>query len=323
MMNRYARQMMLPEVGPRGQNHLAKARVLVVGAGGLGCPVLQYLTGAGVGQITLIDPDHVADHNLHRQPLYRMSDIGRPKVEAAHDAMLALNPDIDIQIHITDLGPKNAAHFIETADLVIDSADSFAVSYILSDACLSSKTPFITASILGQSGYIGGFCGPAPSLRAVFPDPPHSDATCASSGVLGPAVGVLGALQAQLALRVLLDCAPSPLGQMLSVDLATLHFGGFNFTDSPEPDYAFPYLSKCMVQTGDLVIELRDTSEAPQMLIPIATRMSIENASTLPTHEHQRVVLCCSSGLRAWRVATNLHARGHRNIALIAARACQ
>ncbi len=321
-MNRYARQMLLPDVGSDGQARLARAEIAVIGAGGLGCPVLQYLAGAGVGRITLLDPDCVEETNLHRQPLYRMTDLGRPKVEAARDFVQSLNPDIDIRSQVGAFNPDSAPDIVNTADVVIDAADSFAVSYTLSDVCLSAGKPLISASVLGQSGYVGGFCGPAPSLRAVFPELPISGATCATAGVLGPVVGVVGALQAQMALRIVLASKPSPLGRMVTLDLANLRFGGFSFLGNPEPKSIFPFLAKNMLQTSDLVVELRDRSEASQPIVPTATRMGKEEVIALSPEPGQRVVLCCGSGLRAWQAASALHAHGYENLALLAAKAC-
>ncbi len=321
-MSRYARQMVLPEVGPAGQARLGRAHVAVVGAGGLGCPVLQYLVGAGVGRITLFDPDVVEESNLHRQPLYRMADLGRPKVVAARHHLRAANPDVDLIAHAACVTPANAPALADRADLVIDAADSHAVSYILSDACRAARTPMIAASVLGQSGYVGAFCGPAPSLRAVFPALPAAGGTCATAGVLGPAVGVVGALQAQIGLRVLLGCRPSPMGRMVTLDLAGLRFGGFEFLGSPEPEGAFPFLAAGMLRDDDLVVDLRAPDEAPRPIVPAALRLPPEELAGLPRAPGRRLVLACASGLRAWRAAETMRARGWRNLALIAARAC-
>ena len=323
-MTRYARQMILPDVGSDGQARLASAHVLVVGAGGLGCPVLQYLVGAGVGQITLIDPDHVEESNLHRQPLYRMSDLRQPKVHAARAHLIAANPAVKINAAHLALHPANAPQFVAGADIVIDAADSFAVSYILSDTCQTRQTPLITASASGQMGYVGGFCGrDAPSLRAVFPDLPDRGATCASAGVLGPVVGMIGALQAQMALQVLLHHSPSPLGQMVTLDLQRLRFGGFAFHGTSEPQTAVPFLSKSDLCAADRVIELRAEDEAPDPVVPHAQRLSGESIDKFQPEPTGRVVICCTSGLRAWRAAAGLRDKGYKNLAIVATGACE
>ncbi|MEO3415775.1 HesA/MoeB/ThiF family protein [Roseovarius sp. CAU 1744] len=321
-MNRYVRQMQLPEVGQAGQARLANARVAVVGAGGLGCPVLQYLAGAGVGQIMIFDPDTIEESNLHRQPIYGMADLGRPKAEAARDVLCALNPQVKAEAHVTAIGPGMAPKVAAMADLVIDAADSFAVSYILSDVCLAAGTPLVSASVLGQTGYVGGFCGVAPSLRAVFPELPTTGATCATAGVLGPVVGVIGTLQAQIALRVLLAAEPSALGNMVTADLAALRFGGFTFLGSPEPENAIPFIATHMVRDSDLIVELRDQFEAPDKITDRAIRLSESDLLSRAPVPGQRMVLCCQTGLRAWRAAHALQARGPAKLALLAAKAC-
>ena len=184
------------------------------------------------------------------------------------------------------------------------------------------SSPLISASALGQAGYIGGFCGPAPSLRAVFPDVPASGATCASAGVLGPVVGMFGALQAQLALRVLLDADPPVLGRMVTADLATLRFGEFSFLGTPEPAASLPFLATSMLQTNDVIVELRPSEEAPDPIVAHAQRLGGDDLATFVPEAGQRVVLCCQSGLRAWRAAVDLQARGFDNLALLAAKAC-
>ncbi len=192
MTDRYARQTVLPEVGAAGQARLAAARVLVVGAGGLGSPVLATLAGAGVGQLNVLDHDRVEESNLHRQPLYRMTDLGRSKAEAAREALLAANPAISVDAMPRRLAVAEAPDLIAAADLVLDCADSLAVTYVLSDACRADSKPMVSASVLGLSGYVGAFCGGAPSYRAVFPDMPSTVGSCAANGVLGSAVAVLG-----------------------------------------------------------------------------------------------------------------------------------
>lgn len=318
-MSRYARQTCLPEIGTAGQTRLAKARLLVVGAGGLGATLLPLLAGAGIGRIRLYDPDRIEDSNLHRQTLFRMSDLGRPKADVAARAMAALNPDCRITPVVARLDPATAPPEIARADLVIDAADSFAISYALSDLCLDAGKPLISASALGRQGHVGGFCGGAPSLRAVFPDLPPGLLSCASAGVMGPVVATLGALQAQMALSVLLGHGPSPLGQMLAVDLASWRISAFRFDGAPEPDHPIPtLLAASQITPGDLVVELRGREELPDLTLPRARRLTPDAVGRLTPGPDQRVVFLCASGLRAWRAAQALAARGHANVAIMA-----
>lgn len=319
-MNRYIRQMVLPQVGVEGQERIATAHVLIVGAGGLGVPVLQYLAGAGIGAITLIDPDSVEETNLHRQPLYRMKDLGQPKVRAAAQAVARLNPQVPVTALVDRLTPANAPALVAAADVVLDCADSYAASYTLSDACLAAGKPLISASALGLSGYVGGFCGDpaqagAPSLRALFPDPPDSAQTCATAGVLGPVVGMLGCLQAQMTLGVILGLSPSPLGQFTRLEAGRLT--QFRFDGAPEQDGP-RFIAREDIRRGDLVIDLRPADEAPQKATPDALRHPGYGATGRLPDTGQRVVLACRSGLRSWRAADQLARRWPGEITLLA-----
>ncbi|MDA7421089.1 ThiF family adenylyltransferase [Tritonibacter multivorans] len=318
-MSIFARQTLLPEVGLEGQARLTAAHVLVVGAGGLGCPVLQYLAAAGVGKITIMDPDHVERSNLHRQPLYGLDDIGRSKAEAAAARLHSMG-DTKVTADVRKLGASTATEAVAPVDLVVDAADSFAVSYILSDECLAQGKPLISASALGLQGYVGGFCGGAPSLRAVFPDLPDQAATCASAGVLGPVVGTIGALQAQMVLGTLLGWDdPTPLGQMIIFDLKRFVPSVFRFEGAPEPETTWTFLSRAALADQPQVIELRPDSESPEAASQHAVRALPEDIAAAAIDRDQPVTLCCQSGLRAWRAGRTLAALGQQHITLFAA----
>ncbi len=317
-MSRYARQMILPEVGAEGQARLSKARVLVVGAGGLAAPVLPLLAGAGVGHLTILDGDEVALSNLHRQTLFTQTDCGRPKAEAAADRCRALNSDIDVVAVNQALTSKNAAGFVSQADLILDCADSYAASYTLSDICLTLGKPLVSASVLGLSGYVGAFCGSAPSLRAVFPEAPASGASCATAGVLGPVVGMIGAMQAQMALALILGLNPSPLGLMVQVDARTFRSSSFRFDSAPEPEQSFAFVAASQLSSDDVIVELRSEDEAPQPIHPLARRLSVEHLISEP-NKAKRLALCCATGLRAWRSAEQIEPDWPGEIVLVAA----
>jgi molybdopterin/thiamine biosynthesis adenylyltransferase/rhodanese-related sulfurtransferase len=321
MSDRYARQEILPEVGAEGQARLAAATVLVVGAGGLGCALLPYLAAAGVGRLIILDHDRVEETNLHRQPLYRMSDIGELKVHAARTALQAMNPATAIEAVGERLSSRNAAQLVQACDVAVDAADSFAATYLLSDTCQRAVKPLVSASVLGLQGYVGAFCGGAPSYRAVFPELPRQAGSCAESGVLGTAVAVMGTLQAHLALALLLKWQPPVAGRLLSVDLRTLHVGGFSFAAAPEPaEQSIPFIVPDEVGEADIVIDLRSVSETPVSPFPAALRVEVEalEQAQLQFPSEPRIVLCCRSGVRAWRAARALQSQGHRKLALIA-----
>jgi sulfur-carrier protein adenylyltransferase/sulfurtransferase len=321
MSSRYARHMVLPEVGEAGQARLQNARVLIVGAGGLGCALLPYLSAAGVGELVIADPDVVEESNLHRQPLYRMSDLSAPKVHAARAALLAVNPEVRIEAHQERVTAANAASLVSDAQVVVDAADSLALTYTLSDACMAAGRPLVSASVLGLAGYVGVFCGGAPSYRAVFPDMPRAAGSCAQTGVLGTAVGVIGALQGHLTLALLLQLEPSPLGRLLSLDFRSLHVGGFSFLTATEPsEPPLTFIAATQVRADDLVIDLRSLEEAPRSAFAGALRIATETLESQPPSlpGAARVVLCCRSGVRAWRAAQALRRHGHANLALLA-----
>src|SRR6056297_186640 len=319
-MSRYARQIAVPGFGAQAQARLQTARVLIVGAGGLAAPVLQYLSGAGVGHIRLVDDDVVDVTNLHRQTIFRACDVGQPKARAAADAMRALNPETVIEPICHKLDPITAADLCDGVNLVLDCADSFAASYILSDQCLARNVPLISASVTQMSGYAGGSCASAPSLRAIFPDLPQTMGNCAEDGVLGPVVGLVGSLQAQMALAVLAGLSPGPLGQLVTVDAGTMRFGGFRFDGAPEPDWAPRFIAPQSIDADDFILDLRAHDEAP-LIREDAQRLAV--AAVGPDGPRpdpgQRAVLVCRSGLRSWQAAVRLRQVWEGEIALVAA----
>ncbi len=319
-MSRYARQTCLPEVSAAGQAAIQAAYVLVVGVGGLGAPVLQYLVGAGVGRLTLVDGDVVALSNLHRQTLFREADIGKAKAVVAAKKLRALNADCVTEAVEMSLDPANVTALVAHNTLVLDCADSFATSYILSDTCKALGIPLISASALGFSGYVGGFCDTAPSLRAVFPDLPDRAATCATAGVMGPVVGMIGAAQAQMALAYLIGQTPSPMGQLIRFDMLNLRSSGFRFDTAPDPAPDLTFIAVSEIKLSDFVIELRDTEEAATPVAENAQRLTVaEFADQKQTPiTTQRAVFACRTGLRAWQAATYLRSYWDGDITLIA-----
>lgn len=318
---RYARQEILPEIGAVGQARLQSSHAVVVGAGGLGCPALQYLVAAGLGRITIVDGDIISLTNLHRQTLYKEDQTGALKADIAVETLRRLNSDCVLKSVPHALTPANAETLLADADIVLDCADSFAVSYILSDICEEKHLPLISASALEFSGYVGGFCGGSPSLRAVFPDLPERAATCATAGVLGPVVGTIGAMQAQMTIAQVLGLEPAPLGQLVTLDLRNYRFGGFRFDNAPEPTgMRLRFIAPDSIRTEDFLVELRDVNEAPQPVSPNANRHSVDDFSPNgPTpNEGQRAVLCCRSGLRSWQAARRLQTYWSGEISLIA-----
>lgn len=319
-MNRYQRQSMLPEIGDAGQHTLLKARVLVAGAGGLGSTLLPLLAAAGVGYLRIYDGDRVEEHNLHRQTIYGMKDCGSLKVARTHRALNARNPDCEVDAHPTALSASMMEAALEDIDLAIDAADNFAITYQLSDACLPRAIPLVSASVLGRQGYVGGFCGGAPSYRAIFPRLPGGAANCNTAGVMGPVVAALGALQAQMALSILLGFSPSPLGCLINCDFVRWHFRTFRFDGADEPDQlSVPFIDRHMLTSEDCIVELRSVSEAPVSVAANVQRILPEEIPDWQPPAGCRIVLVCASGVRAARAAVALEQRGLTRLAIMAA----
>ena len=221
---RYARQTMLPEIGPEGQRRLAASSVLLVGVGGLGSPAALYLTGAGVGRLGLADPDTVSESNLQRQVLYTESQIGRPKPAAARERLAALSSSTRFDLHPEGLTAENARELVAAYDLVVECCDNFATRYLLDEACAEVGRPWVYGSIGAFHGQVGLMNGRRGRRYAdLYPD---REALCrrprTTTGVLGPVPGVIGALEASEAIKWIVGFGEPLDGRLLTIDLMTL-----------------------------------------------------------------------------------------------------
>src|SRR5690349_6904962 len=223
----YSRQVALREVGPAGQARLRAASVLVVGAGGLGVPVLQYLAGAGVGRLGIVDGDRLEPSNLHRQTWYALADCGREKAALAAGRVRALNPEVRVEAHALRLDAGNAERLVQGFDLVLDCSDNFSTKFLLNDVGLRTGKPVLFASVYQYEGQLQLVAGDAnsPCLRCVWPEATRDElvGNCAEAGVLGPVPGVFGSLQALEALKLLLGLDGLRSDEMLIFDLITLN----------------------------------------------------------------------------------------------------
>lgn len=313
---RYARQIQLPQVGSHGQQQLQAARVLVVGAGGLAASLLPILAASGVGYLRIYDADRVELSNLHRQIVFRMADLGAFKAIAVAQHLKQLNPEIDIESRTEHIHSSNLAAALQDIDLVVDAADRFATTYLLSDACFMQKIPLISASVLAEQGYVGGFCGQsAPSYRALFPELPQQATSCQSTGVLASTVATLASLQAHMVLNVLLNGQNSALGQLLGLNLQQWHITSLRFDQLPEPQDSLLWLDRAQLQPDDLILELREPSEIESPL----QGAHMTRLEQLPTQiTPQRVVCVCKSGIRAAKAAKLLKQRGFAHVFIMA-----
>lgn len=242
-LERYARHIVLREVGGPGQTALKTARVLVIGAGGLGAPVLMYLAAAGVGTIGVVDDDTVSLSNLQRQIIHATPDVGRSKVESAADKIHALNPHVVLKTHATRITAANALKLIGDYDIVADGSDNFATRYLVSDACYLAKRPLISAALGvfdGSLTTIRPFEKNAegqlnPTYRCLFPDPPPSGTvpSCEEAGILGALAGVLGSMMALEVIREIVGFGEGLIGRLLMIDARAMRFETLRYARDP------------------------------------------------------------------------------------------
>ncbi|WP_267895994.1 molybdopterin-synthase adenylyltransferase MoeB [Stenotrophomonas sp. SAU14A_NAIMI4_8] len=250
--DRYSRHLLLPQVGEAGQRRLQQARVLVLGAGGLGAPASFYLAAAGVGHLRLVDHDHVERSNLQRQIVHTEASVGQAKVESARERLLALNPTIDVDAVRERVTSENIDRLLQGVDVVLDGSDNFPLRYLLNDACIKHAVPLVYAAIERFDGQVSVFDagrqrGVAPCYRCLFPEPPPPEfaPNCAEAGVLGVLPGLAGVLQATEVLRLLLGIGEPLVGRLLRFDALGMRFRESRIAPDPTcpvcaPGVVFP-----------------------------------------------------------------------------------
>ncbi|MGH6673944.1 MAG: HesA/MoeB/ThiF family protein [Xanthobacteraceae bacterium] len=243
-LERYARHIVLREVGGPGQAALHRARVLVIGAGGLGAPVLLYLAAAGLGTLAVVDDDVVTLSNLQRQVIHETPDVGRPKVESAAASIRGLNPHVAVEQHQTRLTSQNALDLIKRYDIIADGSDNFATRYLVSDACYFAGKPLVTAALGSFDATLttiraherGASGKPNPSYRCLFPEPPPpgSVPACAEAGVLGALAGVIGSMMALEIIREVVGFGENLVGRLLMIDARAMRFETLRYEWDPD-----------------------------------------------------------------------------------------
>lgn len=346
---RYQRQMILPEIGVMGQEKLKRGRVLVVGAGGLGCPVLTYLAAAGVGSIKIVDADVVDITNLHRQPLYSESAVGRLKAEEAARVLQKNNSSIKLAGIPLRLEPANVCELLGDVDVVVDGSDNFATKYLLNDACVELNKPLVSASVFCFEGQLSVFNAAfpdgtrGPTYRCLFPEPPPAALvpSCADAGVLGILPGMMGTLQATETLKLILGIGQLLTGRLLILDALSLSFSEITFqrneilaarTVIDSPSYYRGLSAPCSMKTPIITPkELRQKLQSREEIVMIDVREPAEKAEfdiggelipsgTLLLHAHriprdQMVVLYCRSGVRSQKGVAELQREcGYTNL---------
>ena len=226
-LERYSRHIILKEVGVKGQKKLLNAKVLIIGAGGLGAPAAMYLAAAGVGTIGIADADEVDLSNLQRQIIHSTADIGKAKVKSAAETMQAINPDVTVNTYRTFVTSKNIMDLIKDYDFIIDGTDNFPAKFLINDACVMEKKPFSHAGIIRFHGQLMTYVpGEGPCYRCVFKNPPPKDAvpTCKQAGVVGAMGGVIGSLQAMEAIKYIIGQGDLLTGRLLTYDALKMQF---------------------------------------------------------------------------------------------------
>jgi molybdopterin/thiamine biosynthesis adenylyltransferase/rhodanese-related sulfurtransferase len=328
----YSRQILLKEIGAQGQAALARSRVLVVGAGGLGSPLLQYLAGAGVGCLGIIDADTLDASNLHRQPIYALADVGRQKASLALAAVKRINPTVHVESHPVRLDANNALELVRGYDVVADCSDNFRTKYLINDAAVLAHRPAVFASVYQYEGQLQIYKPESrhACLRCLWPDAIADGVVgnCAEAGVLGPVPGTFGTLQALLTLKILLGLSGQLEGELLLLDF--MNFSSLKLKAPRRAECSAPHCAHIReiaaedpgieialgsladaVKLGFEVIDIRTAEEVaarPAAVRHIAMPVLLEDPSLLsPGREF---LLVCASGKRSLAAARELRKRG-------------
>jgi len=333
---RYARHLILPEIGVEGQQKLKQAKVLVIGAGGLGCPVLQYLTAAGVGTIGIVDFDKVEESNLQRQILYSAGDIGKYKVDVAKEKLSKQNPFINIISYRLRIASENALDIIFGYDIVVDGSDNFATRYLINDACVILNKPLVFGSIFKFQGQLSVFnYKGGPTYRCLYPEPPVDGEilNCAEIGVIGVLPGIVGALQANEAIKIITEVGEVLNEKLLTFDSLTVQFNTFDIVADPENkkikkliDYelfcgsvkeitAEELKQKIKLKENFQLIDVREPAEYQiknigGMLIPLG-----ELANNFDKiNSEKEIIVHCAGGVRSKKAARVLIEQGFKKV---------
>ena len=328
----YSRQQLLKEIGAQGQAALARGRVLVVGLGGLGSPVLQYLAGAGVGCLGIIDGDTLDASNLHRQPIYALAEVGGQKAGLAAAAIQRINPTVRVDIHAGRLSADNALDLVRGYDVVVDCSDNFRAKYLVNDAAVLAQRPAVFASVYQYEGQLQVY-KPLPQhacLRCLWPEatPDGVVGNCAEAGVLGPVPGAFGTLQALLAIKILLGLSGQLEGELLLLDF--MNFSSLKLKAARRAECRAPgcaHIPGIGQEDAGIEIALASLADAAPLGLEVIDIRTAEEIAARPTQAQHipmaalladpgqlraegRYLLLCASGKRSLAAARELRKRG-------------
>jgi adenylyltransferase/sulfurtransferase len=352
--DRYQRHLSLPEFGLEGQKRLLESRVLLIGAGGLGCPLALYLSAAGVGRLGLVDDDVVERSNLQRQVLYTTADLGRPKVEAAAERVRALNPEVEVIAHRLRLDSSNALEILEPWDVIVDGTDNFPTRYLSNDACVLLEKPNVYGSIFRFEGQVSVFdARTGPCYRCLYPEPPPPGAapSCAEGGVLGVLPGVIAIMQATETIKLLTGMGSTLAGRLLLYDALHMEFNEFKLKkdagcpvcgEDPSVTELIDYQGFCGLEPASqaaqeilevsafevdrrrasgqdlLLLDVRDPDEHERAQIGGATLVPLgelpERLPELAAWKGRSVVVICHHGPRSLRACRLLKESGFEQV---------
>lgn len=333
---RYSKQIILPEIGVTGQEKLKAAKVLVIGAGGLGCPILQYLAAAGVGTIGVADGDTIQISNLQRQVLYTQDEIGQSKSLTAINKLKALNPHVAFLLYQTFIDEENALRILKDYDVIVDGSDNFATRYLVNDACVILSKPLVFGAIYKFEGQVSVFnYNNGPTYRCIFPDQPGADESpnCADIGVIATLPGIIGSIQANEVIKIITGAGEVLSGKLLVIDTLTMHTHIFSFKTN-EANKNIDHLTstkvacepvpvginysrlKEMEQSGTVqLVDVREIEEHDiENIGGINIPLSVLNESTHLLNTSDYIVLYCSSGTRSIHAAKQLIQKGFSRV---------
>lgn len=331
-MSRYSRHISLKEIGITGQDKINASKVLVIGAGGLGCPLLQYLVAAGVGTIGIVDFDVVDISNLQRQVLFGMSSIGKNKAEVAKEVLLHLNPTIKINAYSEKLTPKTIATIIEPYEIIVDATDNFASRYLINDATVVLEKPLVYGAIYKFEGQVSVFnYKNGPSYRCVFPNPPQKGTmpNCSEVGVLGVLPGIIGTMQANEVLKIILNIGESLSGKLYCFNALTNRSStigiarnedqitkvknrGSHFKNLDDSFFCASMISEItlenIIEEDIQYIDVRELSEQPRMDLKCLIEIPLRELSNQihAISRDKKTVVFCQSGIRSKQAVTLL-----------------
>ena len=323
--NRYNRQIILPEIGEEGQYKLLKSKVLVIGAGGLGAAILPYLAAAGVGEIGIVDDDVIELSNLHRQVIYKSSDVGKSKAKEAKLMISELNPQVKVKAFSEKLSGKNVFNLFEKYDIIVDATDNISIKYLINDACLALNKPMVYGSIFRFQGQVSVFnYQNGPTYRCLYPDENNNALNCEDAGVIGISVGIIGMLQANEVLKMTLGIGEVLSGKILVYNILNNEQQKYDFeksdfqiitreafdekyNKSETEEVSFESVLNEIKDDAVLFLDVRNTDESPKINLKNQIQIPLMNLETEieKLDKNQTIYIFCQSGIRS-KIAVEL-----------------